>query len=181
MDSCHLTGQNLLGRLNLFVYGTLKRGFSGHEQFCKGALSIKKAAVYGRLYEHRSGFPVLYVPETSILAEGTEDYLSDLAKQKNLLSKGSVWFGLHESNLLKNNWQIIQGELLTFNDPQSRLRLIDDYEGFWPASHCLFKRVLVPVNVEKISLAAWLYIGGSICRDNLVWLKEGCWPTQRRS
>ena len=44
--------------LKLFVYGTLKRGYRNHDDFCEGVPEIREGQVRGRLYDG-SGFPVL--------------------------------------------------------------------------------------------------------------------------
>jgi len=59
---------NTKGMLRLFVYGTLKRGFWNHDRFCRGVLAGENAVVRGRLFEARSGIPVLQVPKEDILA-----------------------------------------------------------------------------------------------------------------
>ncbi len=46
-------------RLNLFVYGTLKRGQSNHERFCRGLISVQEATVRGCLYDPEERLPIL--------------------------------------------------------------------------------------------------------------------------
>lgn len=67
--------------LRLFVYGTLKRGFWNHDQFCTRAISIEPATTWGWLYHLPAGFPALEVPDCSILAHGTADPLADTRTQ----------------------------------------------------------------------------------------------------
>ncbi|RCK79241.1 MAG: hypothetical protein OZSIB_0355 [Candidatus Ozemobacter sibiricus] len=50
------------------------------------------------------------------------------------------------------------GEILTFDDPVIRLPAIDRLEGFHPGGPCLYRRVLVPVQVNGTVLPAWLYV-----------------------
>jgi gamma-glutamylcyclotransferase (GGCT)/AIG2-like uncharacterized protein YtfP len=75
-------------------------------------------------------------------------------------------------------WGPVYGEILTFDlpaprlrqagDPESRLPAIDRLEGFHPLSACghaqagggpcLYRRVLVPIRVNRGVLPAWLYV-----------------------
>jgi gamma-glutamylcyclotransferase (GGCT)/AIG2-like uncharacterized protein YtfP len=65
-------------------------------------------------------------------------------------------------------WGPVYGEILTFDlpaprlrqagDPESRLPAIDRLEGFHPGGPCLYRRVLVPVQVNGADLPAWLYV-----------------------
>jgi gamma-glutamylcyclotransferase (GGCT)/AIG2-like uncharacterized protein YtfP len=52
----------------------------------------------------------------------------------------------------------VYGELLAFDDPETRLPAIDRLEGFHPGGPCLYRRVLVPVQVNGTDLPAWLYV-----------------------
>jgi len=45
--------------ITIFAYGTLKKGFSNHHEYCKSALNIEPATVWGRLYNLPAGFPAL--------------------------------------------------------------------------------------------------------------------------
>lgn len=46
--------------LSLFVYGTLKPGQSGFDQFCRGqVIALTPALVQGRLYQLSLGYPAL--------------------------------------------------------------------------------------------------------------------------
>ena len=106
--------------LKLFVYGTLKRGYWNHDPFCEGVLEIRGARICGRLYEG-PGFPVLEVPDEDILAQGTADPLGDVATQARLSDRvGSCSRPDRESATL-GAWGAVYGELLTFDDPESRL------------------------------------------------------------
>ena len=67
----------------MFFYGTLKRGQSNHDRFCRGAVHIEEAATtLGRLYELPLGFPGLHVNRNHVQAIGTRDYLADAGKQR---------------------------------------------------------------------------------------------------
>ena len=94
--------KNNKNHLRLFVYGALKRGFWNHDRFCSQAVNIEPATTWGRLYHLPAGLcpasqwhpfgtrlsartpfasqsvvPALEVPESSILAPGTADPLTD--------------------------------------------------------------------------------------------------------
>ena len=55
---------------DVFVYGTLKKGCDNHERFCQGYDTWEPALVQGRLYDIGLGFPMMEVPEESILGYG---------------------------------------------------------------------------------------------------------------
>ena len=61
----------------VFVYGTLKRGFSNHEYFCRGVTAIDEAVICGRLYALNAQIPTLAIPEASVLARGSLAYAED--------------------------------------------------------------------------------------------------------
>jgi len=173
--------ENTTGLLRLFVYGTLKRGCWNHERFCRGVLSVEEAVVRGRLYELPSGIPVLEVPEADVLAHGTADPLADVATQARLAAefaapvcvadatgRRAVHPDPGETGAPGGRWGPVYGELLTFDDPETRLPGIDRLEGFLPLSACnaqagggpsLYRRVLVPASIHGVIVPAWLYVG----------------------
>ena len=67
------------------------------------------------------------------------------------------------------------GEVLTFDDPASRLSAIDRLEGFRPGGSCLYRRVLVPAAANDASELAWVYTVETIGikRRRIV---SRCWP-----
>ncbi len=159
---------------SLFVYGTLKRGYWNHDAFCQGVLEIREAQVRGRLYEG-PGFPVLEVPDEDVLAYGTANPLADVATQADLSdSMGSNPRPLPES-ATAGPWGAVSGELLTFDDPESRLPAIDRLEGFRPGGSSLYRRVLVPAAVNGPRELAWVYAveETGIKRRRIV---SGHWP-----
>ena len=140
--------ENTAGILRLFVYGTLKRGCWNHDRFCRGVLDVQEAVVRGRLYEMPSGIPVLQVPEEDILARGTADPLADVAAQARFAEDlASILEPVPES-ATAGDWAPVYGEILTFDDPESRLPAIDRLEGFHPGGSSLSKRVLVLVCID---------------------------------
>jgi len=163
---------NTSGLLKLFVYGTLKRGFWNHDRFCRGVLAVEDAVVRGRLFETPSGIPVLLVPEEDILAVGTTNPRADVATclraethrqaQAHVTAHVSIPepnLDQHQENAKGAPWGPVYGELLTFDDPETRLPTIDRLEGFHPGGPCLYRRALVAVQANGTVLPAWLYVG----------------------
>ncbi|HEX5847553.1 MAG TPA: gamma-glutamylcyclotransferase family protein [Rubrobacter sp.] len=151
--------------LTIFVYGTLKRGERNHG-YCSGALRVEEGAVRGELYDlPRFGYPELIVPEESVRAFGTDDYLGDAELQARL-SPGSP--SPPESPL-------VYGEILVFDDPGSRLPAIDRLEGFDPAEDSSrYRRVLLPVELEEgPRLLAWAY---AVSEPWGAHVPDGRWP-----
>jgi gamma-glutamylcyclotransferase (GGCT)/AIG2-like uncharacterized protein YtfP len=162
MNPTEPSNANTSGMLRIFVYGTLKRGFWNHDRFCRGVLTVEDAVVCGRLFETSSGIPVLMVPEEDILAVGTINPCADVATQAHVTAR--------MSNPKPNpdrlprkctgaSWGPVYGELLTFDDPETRLPAIDRLEGFHLGGPCLYRRVLVSAQVHGTVLPAWLYVG----------------------
>jgi gamma-glutamylcyclotransferase (GGCT)/AIG2-like uncharacterized protein YtfP len=177
---------NTNGMLRLFVYGTLKRGFWNHDRFCRGVLTVEDAVVRGRLFETSSGIPVLQVPEEDILAVGTTNPLADVATQARVVARMSIPEPTPNRLPKKGTgapWGSVYGELLTFDDPESRLPAIDRLEGFRPGGQSLYSRVMVPVCMKKERmLAAWAYVAGqSILPRDLRQRKEvSVWNPDRK-
>lgn len=147
------------GLLRLFVYGTLKRGYWNHDRFCGGAVSIKDAAVRGRLYELPSGIPVLEIPEEDVLCAGTDNPFADARTQAHTNMPTDI------SDL--SGWHSVHGELITFDDPLVSLPPVDRLEGFVPNGVSLYHRVLVPVRPsDECSATAWCYVASrALLRD----------------
>jgi len=170
---------NTSGMLRLFVYGTLKRGFWNHDRFCRGVLTVEDAVVRGRLFETSSGIPVLEVPEDDILAVGTTNPLADVATQAHVTARISNSEPTPDRLPKKGTgapWGPVYGELLTFDDPKTRLPAIDRLEGFHPGGPCLYRRVLVPVQVNGADLLAWLYVGEDPISKRFTPLGGSRWP-----
>ena len=145
--------------LRVFVYGTLKKGFSNHERYCAGVLRITPAWLRGRLYRFKD-FPTMSVPEEDILCFGTTSPTEDVETQErfDLLLKSNNSVGLHSPF---GPWRAVKGELHTFEDAQSRLPLLDELEGFRPGHQSEYLRVLVYVNLScDLRTSAWTYISG---------------------
>lgn len=149
-------------RLEIFVYGTLKRGECNHDRFCRGVLRVREATVRGRLFDLPFGFPALVVPEESILTTGTADYLADAEEQR---SAGPGMGQIRENT--------VHGELLTFEDPLKRLPALDGLEGFRPGEKTLYRRVLISAQVDGETAPAWAY---AVERPAGEHLPGGRWP-----
>jgi len=177
MNPTEPSNANTNGMLRLFVYGTLKRGFWNHDRFCRGVLDIREAEVRGRLYEMHSGIPVLQVPDGDVLAHGTLDPLADVATQARLSEQLASYLEPTLKSAAAGDWGCVYGELLTFNDPETRLPAIDRLEGFRPGGSSLYRRILVPVCIEHgKTLPAWLYVGPTVWKD-MSFLPLGKWPS----
>ena len=142
--------------LRLFAYGTLKRGCRNHHAFCPGFVEIREASVRGRLYQGPE-YPILEVPEEDILAQGTTHPLADAATQARLSDQVQPEHRQFSEGATGDAWGTVYGELLTFDDPQTRLPPIDRLEGFRPAGRSLYRRVLVPAAVDGARQPAWVY------------------------
>ncbi len=140
----------------MVVYGTLKLGYWNHAPYCSEALSIEPATVRGRLYELGSGIPVLEVPAKDIIAVGSADIVADLALQQRLTSEA-----VRHPECDDEDWQWIEGELVTLPDPVRTMPPIDRLEGFRPRGKSFYRRVLVPVILAgKRVTTAWCYVAG---------------------
>jgi gamma-glutamylcyclotransferase (GGCT)/AIG2-like uncharacterized protein YtfP len=157
-----LPGSEMKSKLRIFVYGTLKRGFPNHHQYCTGVLRVCPAWLRGRLFTLTAEIPAMTVPNEDILAHGTENAVADIEAQEKFES------------LLKNNGIAIsaspsggpgrgkvRGELLIFDDPQTRLPLLDNLEGFRPGLASTYVRALVYITLAGgLQTSAWTYIAG---------------------
>jgi gamma-glutamylcyclotransferase (GGCT)/AIG2-like uncharacterized protein YtfP len=144
--------------LRLFVYGSLKRGFNNYYRFCRGVQSVEMTCTPGKLYLLPTGYPVLALPASRLLARGSSDPLADLETQqridRTIVAAGSLAPG----------WSRVRGELLTFADPLDRLRAIDALEEFRPGRKGRYERVLVRVysRLKQGEVLAWTYVAGPL-------------------
>jgi len=157
------TGQPDAATMTLFVYGTLKEGFHNHEHYCRGVRSVEPAYTWGRLHVWEPGVPILAVPRREILLRGSADIPDDLLAVERLLSRRRQPLDLRRFRMRR--WRRIQGQLLSFPDPERRLRILDALEGFNPATgRRAYERVLLPVKRtdpepgQPPVLAAWCYV-----------------------
>lgn len=145
--------------ISLFVYGTLKQGYSNHSAYCSAALSIHPARCWGRLYHLAAGYPALVIPNEHILLQGTADIAGDLQRQQQL----QTGFPQSPSELTNpGDWQWISGELIHLPRPQKLLPPIDELEDFYPEKSNIgyiseYQRVLITVQAGQQHHLAWVY------------------------
>lgn len=133
----------------LFAYGTLKAGFQHFSRHCAHAHSIETAYVWGRLYDLDAGYPALEVPPDAIQARGSCAYVQDAATV-GLLS---------DFEKPEGDWDLVQGELMLFADPQLTIPPLDELEDFNACRQVnLYERVLLTVRTEQGLRHAWTYV-----------------------
>lgn len=153
--------------VRIFVYGTLKKGFSNHDCYCEGVSKVVPARLRGRLFKLMPEVPVMIVPESDILAAGSVDVGADvrlLAEFKPEASRARERFsraGGPANSPPSGNWKTINGEILFFDDPEKRMPLIDGLEEFRPGEPSTYLRVLVSAfPADGPPLTVWTYIAG---------------------
>lgn len=133
----------------LFVYGTLKKGFSNYARHCTTAVSIEPAWCWGRLYALDAGYPAMELPEQAIQALGTAEYKLDAQQQGKILNFDQP----------RGDWDLIQGELMYFRHPDKEIPPIDLLEDFRPDSEQnLYERVLITIKTAEGLVNAWTYM-----------------------
>lgn len=139
--------------MQLFVYGTLKRGERSHERFCSQASCIEPAWTWGRLYALPQGYPMLKAPPERILHHGTAELADDIVRHRDALP-------IDATEPPPGDWHEISGELVTLPDDTALLAAIDAWEGFQPPQQQLYNRVLLPVYLwsADAAFAAWAYV-----------------------
>ena len=141
-------------------------------------MTVVDATVCGRLFETPSGIPVLQVPEEDILAVGTTNPLADVATQAHVTARMSNPEPTTDRLPKKGTgapWAPVYGELLTFDDPETRLPAIDRLEGFHPGGPCLYRRVLVSAQANGAELPVWLYVVEVTSNRSFKPLPSGKW------
>jgi hypothetical protein len=101
----------------------------------------------------------MQVPDGDVLAHGTSDVWADVATQARFSEQPASYPEPAQQSATAGDWGRVYGELLTFNDPETRLLAIDRLEGFRPGGSSLYRRVLLPVIIIDMIQPAWLYIG----------------------
>jgi gamma-glutamylcyclotransferase (GGCT)/AIG2-like uncharacterized protein YtfP len=143
-----------VARIDVFVYGTLRPGGRYHDRYCRGVVAIEPATARGRLEHLPAGYPMVTVPPADVLARGGADPLRDARLQEEwrtrLASAGSDASDAGE----------VVGELLSFDDPETRLPRLDELEDFRASGGGLYDRVLVRVRVTRTGAItpAWIYV-----------------------
>jgi len=115
----------------------------------------------------------LEVPESSILATGTADPLTDTRIQN------SIELPENAMNRPEGDWNLIHGELMTFDNPVFDLPPIDRLEGFNPNGQSMYQRVLVAVKMKKCLQACWIYHGFNYILQDGLRLFKGYWDSNR--
>jgi gamma-glutamylcyclotransferase (GGCT)/AIG2-like uncharacterized protein YtfP len=166
--------------LRIFVYGTLKKDFSNHAQYCGGVLRIEPALLRGTLFKLNPDIPVMTIPDEDILAHGTRNVFKDLEVQEKFESILQVNQKDEKKPVIKSDdWGVVRGEVLFFGDAQTRLPLIDDLEEFTSGEPSTYLRVLVTASLlTGRQTSAWAYIAGFDTAKlekyaGEVWLQDG--------
>lgn len=137
--------------LSLFVYGTLMRGQPNHRRYCRTAVHVEPATAWGRLYNLPVGYPAMEVPESGILAQGSADPLADAAAPLRIAEAQPAMVRP------KGDWDLVHGEIVTFDNPLRDLPPIDRLEGFRPGRPGLYHRVLMLAQTRSTEIPVWLY------------------------
>jgi gamma-glutamylcyclotransferase (GGCT)/AIG2-like uncharacterized protein YtfP len=146
--------------LDLFVYGTLKRGQRAHERFCSTAEPLGEAWVIGMLRIHVDGYPVLVLPPMSVLARGTASPAADAAGERAQFALSGNAASPAPNSACRDGWRRILGEVLRFHAPALELPPIDAFEDVSHDTHSLYARVLVRVEAAAVRFA-WTYAAAS--------------------
>jgi len=147
--------------LRVFAYGTLKRGFPNHDTHCAGVLRTYPAWLQGRLFKLSSEIPAMIVPDEDILVHGTASVAADIEAQGEFQSFLTSRQAGGPGSSGASSWGKVRGELLIFNDPETRLPLLDSLEEFQPGCPSTYIRALVFITLPGGSqTSAWTYIAG---------------------
>ena len=139
--------------LNVFVYGTLKKGFGNHYNYCKNAVSVKPARIDGELYN--TGLPYVHVDKSNIFSVGTRSKRKDYEKQDELaeaLTAGETFTQI--------GMPFVQGELIEFKN-WDVINDLDRLEGFSGSSNYNhYTRVLTSCykDYDNSEHPCWVYV-----------------------
>jgi gamma-glutamylcyclotransferase (GGCT)/AIG2-like uncharacterized protein YtfP len=163
-------------RLEVFVYGTLKRDQVNHASFCRGAAAIEEAWTLGRLFHLAAGYPALEIVPGCLLDDATGQLAADLALQERWqeqLRAEPPHVG--EPTMDGAAERRVFGERVVFDDPDIRLPRLDRLEGFRHGRRSLYRRVLILTwtGREAVPRPAWTYVQASP-QGTLV--PSGRWP-----
>ncbi len=148
--------------LRIFAYGTLKRGYSNHDLYCSGVLRVYPAWVRGKLFKTDSEIPVMKIPNEDVLLHGSASVTADIEAQDKFDSFLRRKAEKPGQSCGAGEWGKIQGELHIFDDPETRLPLLDSLEEFHSNQPSVYTRALVFINLPNGSqTTAWTYIAGS--------------------
>jgi gamma-glutamylcyclotransferase (GGCT)/AIG2-like uncharacterized protein YtfP len=148
--------------LRVFVYGTLKKGFSNHGRYCAGVSRISPAWRRGRLFKLTEKIPAMTVPDEDILVLGTASTAADIEAQEKFESLLRNRGDGGPVSPAVSGWGTVRGELLTFDDPKRILPLLDGFEEFMPGRQSTYIRSLVYVITLPggLQTSAWTYLAG---------------------
>ncbi len=147
--------------LRVFVYGTLKRGFSNHDLYCSGVLRVYPAWVRGKLFSLSSEVPVMRIPDEDILLKGSTSVAADIEAQDKFDSFLRRKVNKSGLSCEAGDWRKIRGELHIFDNPETRLPLLDSVEDFQPSQPSVYMRALIFINLPNGSqTTAWTYLAG---------------------
>lgn len=136
---------------NLFVYGTLMRGFRSNMYYIPKDSEMLEGKITGNLYHYRAGFPMVEIFNNQKSITGSYDYLQDIEKQEDLnrVEPECLPFNL--------DYGKVYGELYKIPYDEDVLSALDSYEGFSPDNSSHYTRTLVPVQTSKGLIWAWVY------------------------
>lgn len=117
----------------------------------------RPASTFGHMRLRPDNYPALYLNGYGAL--GSEDYASD--------------FGL-DSAPEPTGESTIQGQILVLEGPLEMLRILDDFEGYFPNSSSEYLRVALSVRTEMGLEPCWTYTG--VGDPNPDWRPIEFWP-----
>jgi len=88
---------------------------------------------------------------TRPLAHGTVDPIADARTQNSAELSGNAM------TQPDGDWDLVHGEIITFDDPALGLLPIDRLEGFNPNGQSMYQRVLVAVKCQDCLHSCWTY------------------------
>ena len=138
--------------LNLFVYGTLMRGFRANAFLPEDSL-VTEGRIVGNLYHYNNaGYPIIQLPKDRNSIEGTLDYDKDIAVQNEKNDTLPEYLPYH------SKFGSVFGELYKIPYSNEVLGYLDTYEGFHGKPNSgLYDRTLVEVETKDFYCWAWVY------------------------
>jgi gamma-glutamylcyclotransferase (GGCT)/AIG2-like uncharacterized protein YtfP len=149
-------------RLRLFVYGSLKRGFSNYNRFCRGVHTMEDALIEGSLYLMPTGYPALRLSESLVLARAAASCAADIETEERFAK--SLAAGMNYPARFRPGASRFHGTILTFANPLQRLRAMDVLEEFRPGHRSRYERVLIPAysRASQSEVPVWTYIAAEL-------------------
>ncbi|WP_019625744.1 gamma-glutamylcyclotransferase [Thioalkalivibrio sp. ALJT] len=159
----------MAGYVDLFVYGTLKRGFANHRAFCAQAVRIRPAFIAGSLHDLPVGYPAVQISDRSILLRSGRDPSCDAGRQRRFRGLAPPAPEAAQG--------LVHGEWIRLPDPARTLPRVDALEGVRPDGRGEYRRALVPAWTAEGPAALWVYWMPRLppgARD----LPDGTWPAR---